>query len=62
MSEPLLEELISYNEEGNFDRVIAFFLIMIYRHELSNVEVKKRDSDIKRTQLFSEPLFLQNII
>ena len=61
MSEALLEELISYNEEGNFDRVMAFFCVMIYRFELSNIEVRQRDTEIKRTQLFPEPLFKESI-
>jgi hypothetical protein len=60
MSEPLLEELINYNEDGNFDRVMAFFCVMIYRFELSNIEVRKRDDEIRRTQLFPEPLFLDS--
>ena len=62
MSEPLLEELISYNEDGNFDRVMALFCVMIYRFELSNVEVRKRDEEVKKAQLFPEPLFLEHSI
>ena len=55
-SEPLLEELIAYNDKGNFDRVIAFILIMIYIQELHFVEVKKRKQIIKGN-LFKENLF-----
>ena len=55
-SEPLLEELISFNMEGNFDRAIAFFLIMLYKKELYNHTVKKREDTIKK-ELFSKPLF-----
>ena len=62
MSEGLMEEFINYNEEGNFDRVMAFFCVMIYRFELSNIAVKKRDDEIKKTQLFPEPLFLEQTI
>jgi len=42
LSEPLLEELISYNDTGNFDRVCAFIQVMIYKEQLHNVVVKKR--------------------
>ena len=55
-SEPLLEELISFNLDGNFDRVIAFMLVMIYKQELYNHTVKKREDTIKK-ELFAKPLF-----
>ena len=56
-SEALLEELISYNEDGNFDRVMALMMIMIYKEELHHVHVKgKKDYD-KSRWLFAEPLF-----
>lgn len=57
LSEPLLEELISYNDEGNFDRVIAFGLCMIYREQLHNVKVKKVQEDDKTRFLFPEGIF-----
>jgi hypothetical protein len=56
-SEPLLEELISYNEDGNFDRVMAFMMIMIYKEELHQVHVKEKKDYDKSRWLFSEPLF-----
>ena len=56
-SEPLLEELISYNEDGNFDRVMAFMMIMIYKAELHHVHVKNKKDYDKSRWLFSEPLF-----
>jgi len=58
-SEPLLEELISYNEDGNFDRVMAFMMIMIYKEELHHVHVKSKKDYDKSRWLFSEPLFKQ---
>jgi hypothetical protein len=51
-SEPLLEELISYNPDGNFDRVIAFGLTLLYRKETYNLHVKKAKEDNKRALLF----------
>lgn len=57
MSEALLEELIQYNTKGNFDRVIALIMVMIYRLQMHNTYVKKRDSDAKKINLFDKPLF-----
>lgn len=57
MSEPLLEELISYNREGNFDRVIALMLIMLYKEELHNLHVKKAVSDEREKFLFPNGVF-----
>lgn len=57
LSEPLLEELISYNAEGNFDRVIALMMIMIYKEELHNLHVKSREEVSKNKRLFDSPIF-----
>jgi len=43
-SPALLEELIRYNDTGNFDRVIAFMLVILHRlqnHKIKVTEVKK---------------------
>jgi hypothetical protein len=62
-SEALLEELIAYDPlHGNFDRVIAFGLCMIYREELYHITVKKGSQENKDALLlFSKPLFLGRI-
>lgn len=57
LSEPLLEELIQYNDKGNFDRVMAFMQIMVYREQLYNVQVKQKVETEKRRTLFDRPLF-----
>lgn len=57
LSEPLLEELIRYNEKGNFDRVRALMCLMIYREQLHNLHVKKKEQEIKNNRLFDRPLF-----
>lgn len=57
LSEPLLEELIGYNDIGNFDRVCALFQIMIYREQLYNVVVKEKKKINKERLLFDGPLF-----
>jgi len=62
-SEALLEELISYDPlKGNFDRVIAFGLCMIYREELYHISVKKHSTENKDALLlFNKPLFLGRV-
>jgi len=57
LSEPLLEELIQYNDKGNFDRVMALMILMLYKLQLHNVNVKKRDKEIRSNNLFNKPLF-----
>lgn len=57
LSEALIEELISYTREGNFDRVIAFMLVMVYKEELHNVHVKHSKEEEHTRNLFKQPLF-----
>ena len=57
LSIPLIQELISYNDKGNFDRVIALFMVMIYKKELHKVNVKKKDRESKKDPFFTSPLF-----
>jgi hypothetical protein len=58
MSEPLLEELISYSPDGNFDRVSALIVLMLYKEELYNVKLKENKEENKIVTLFSEPIFM----
>ena len=55
-SEPLLEELISYNPDGNFDRVMALMMVMIYIQELHHINVKNKKEKNKK-KLFESGLF-----
>ena len=57
LSEPLLEELINYNDKGNFDRVMAFMMVMIYLQELHNVHVKEKKKIERNNRLFDTPIF-----
>lgn len=59
-SEPLLEELINFNDTGNFDRVMSFMMVMIYKEELFQVQVKKKKEFGKSKMLFPNPLFTHN--
>jgi len=58
LSEPLLEELISYNDKGNFDRCMAFMCVMIYNEELHDIHVKSKEEVVQKRNLFSEPLYM----
>lgn len=56
---PLLEELIYYNDTGNFDRVIAFMLVILHRHQIHHIKVEEartehstKDSFINRVNKF----------
>ena len=60
LSEPLLEELISYNDTGNFDRVMALMQVMIYKEQLYNVVVKQKEKENKTKLLFDGPIFAQS--
>lgn len=57
LSEPLLEELIQYNDKGNFDRVIALMMVLIYKQQLHNVHVKQKNKESRSNNIFSSPLF-----
>ena len=60
LSEPLLEELIAYNDTGNFDRVIAFIMCLILREDMYNVSVKERKEEDKNEQFFGFDFFKNN--
>jgi len=60
---PLLKELISYNKNGNFDRVIALMLCIILLVETRNYAVEKVKEEIKadNENFFNRKLFVQNM-
>ena len=60
LSEPLLEELIIYNDTLNADRVMSLLQLMIYREELHNVVIKKNVKENKNRMIFDGPIFAQN--
>lgn len=63
LSEALLEELISFDPiHGNFDRVIAFGLCLIYDVEIDHIKIKQvSDEERMNLYLFKKPLFLNKI-
>ena len=56
MSEPLLEEIIAYNDSGNFDRIMAMAMVMVQLKEMYKVRVKKR-KDTEKIELFKGGIF-----
>ena len=61
MSEPLLEELIMYNDKGNFDRVMSLCQLMLYKEQLYRYQVKEHKEIEKKNRLFDKPIFSRNI-
>ena len=55
----LLKELISYNDTGNFDRVMAFMMVMYHLEETKKIKVEKerRVSTIYDQSFWSKSLF-----
>ena len=47
----LLEELIQYNSKGNFDRVSAFLLLMIWLEQDKEMVIKETEEVVKMTSL-----------
>jgi hypothetical protein len=60
MSIPLLQELIAYNDKGNFDRVSAMFCLMIYKKELHKVQIKEKTTSSKSDPFLSGPIFARD--
>lgn len=58
-SPALLKELIVYNDEGNFDRVIALMMSLIHSLELHKVVVEKEEMEISDA-FFSKKLFTRH--
>jgi len=57
-SAPLLIELIRYNDSGNFDRVIAFMLIIVNRMQHHRVNVTKPREEALRDEWFNRKLYV----
>jgi len=55
-SKPIIKELISYNDVGNYDRVIALMLAVAQREQMFNVAIEKKE-EIERDPFFSRSFF-----
>ena len=57
---PLLKELIAYNEDGNFDRVIAFMLCILQDTEMHKIKVDEEKEVQSYDNFFNKKLFTNN--
>lgn len=53
---PLLKEMIAYNTEGNFDRVMAFMMVMYFIQETRKIEVSKK-KEVDNTYIGNSTFF-----
>lgn len=54
---PLLKELIGYNKDGNFDRVIAFMLVIMQDLEMHKIVVEEEVQEVAEDTFFTKKLF-----
>jgi hypothetical protein len=50
-----------YNEDGNFDRVMSFMMIVLYREQLYQHKVKAIGEVVRDNSLFTDPIFMSNL-
>ena len=55
---PLLKELISYNSDGNFDRVIAFMLCIMQELDMHKIIVDEKEKELDIDPFFAKKLFV----
>ena len=56
-SRPLLKELISYNEDGNFDRVIAVMMCMMADANIHKKFTQEKEKESFKQEFFPKKLF-----
>ena len=59
---PLLDELIAYNVDGNFDRVIALMLAIIQVIQMRNIVIEQAEQQAKEEEQEAEPDFFNRKI
>jgi hypothetical protein len=50
----ILREILSYNDEGNFDDISALGMLMIYRENISTTRVVKEN---QKKAIFEDPFW-----
>jgi hypothetical protein len=55
-SKPIIKELISYNDVGNYDRVIALMLAVLQREQMFNIAIEEK-KEIERDPYFDRSFF-----
>lgn len=56
-SVPALEELKSYNDDGNFDRVDSLLYLILYDHQMYKIRFKATQEENTKKKLFQNKLF-----
>jgi len=59
---PLLKELVAYDKEGNYDRVIAFMLCILQTKELHRIHVEELMTHTSTTGTWLDKIYQQNKI
>jgi len=62
MSIPLLKELVAYDKEGNYDRVIAFMLCILQTKELHRIHVEELMTHTSNTGAWLDKMYQKNKI
>lgn len=57
----LLEELIKFSLDGNFDRISALLVLMVIRREVERVEVEKQERQ-NGGSVFDRPLYTDRLV
>jgi len=60
LSVALLKELIAYDREGNYDRVIAFMLCILQSKEQHKIHIQEIQETWETDKFFSKKLFTKN--
>lgn len=55
---PLVKELIAYNKDGNFDRVIAFMLVILHMQENHNIQAQATYNKVHKDSFWTRQLFV----
>lgn len=56
-SAPLLKELIGYNDDGNFDRVISLMLVIAQKQQMHRIIAKQKVEAQRSSNFFDRKLF-----
>jgi hypothetical protein len=62
LSIPLLKELVAYDKEGNYDRVIAFMLCILQTKELHRIHVEELMTHTSTTGVWLDKMYQKNKI
>lgn len=56
-SKPIIKELISYNDVGNYDRIIALMLTIAQREQMYNIVIEEKEEEVQRDSFFTRGFY-----